>query len=515
MMRWFEISRLGVVRWALLAALTCVVPLRAAYVAKFNHAVLGRIDVYSSDTPENTRKLLCEMMEVRRQVQELVAPVPLPNPRIAVLIFNRMKDYEAFLPKGTGVMARKEKAIAGFAPTEAGISVAVVKENAFGYQFGRDAVLFYYASYLIQYAVPDAPLWVRVGLPEFMAATEYRGNRIRIGGDFMDHRGHIRPARLTPLADLMNDEKMQPFAFAPRHDNAFFHETWGLWQQWLANPDPYRRPQVQRLFAAIREGRKGDLATVAEAFGESAEAIEAARRAPKAVTGFPVLEVNRDADALVAGLGFQPATELDARYAQALLAATTGKVPGDLAYELRQAADTAPDSPRPLEAEAMLATGQQDGATAEVRWERARELGTDNPFAYLQPVRQAIESRPVFLALKPQLPAALCDTWRQRLGRCLELDPGCADAHYYRILVEAFAPEPDAATVEAAERSGSLYIRPLAQVYLAIARWRLGEVAAAHRLLATLKAYPVLGAAGRAQIQGLDDLMRDAERLKK
>lgn len=492
------------------AVVFLLLPASPARAATFRHATLGHIEVYTSDTPDNTRRFLCEMLEVRRQVQELVAPVPLPDPRIQVVIFSRRKDYEEFLPE-PDVTRVKRAPVAGFTPRPFGLTAAVVKEGGFGYDFGRESILGFYASYLLLYAVPDAPTWVRVGLPECLAATESRGNGIYVGGDFMDHQRNIKPAKLLPLAELMNDAAMAKHEGVLNHQNVLYQETWLLWQQWLADPDPTRRQQVRRLLAAIREGQKGDLATVVAAFGESAEALEVARRRPKTVRGFPLREANPDAAALVPGLAFAPATETDLRVAQAMVAASTGLVPAALTAELHRLAGAAPNSPRPAEALAVLAMVDKDSDDVAGRWARARELGTDNPYAYLQPVEQALGQRQVFLTFEAQVPEPLCASWRELLEQALVRDPALADIHYHRVLLEAIAPVPDKAALDRAQASGALDIRPMGQLYQAIARWRLGETDAAHRLLGKLYRYPPLGEAGRAQIAGIDAAMLKKE----
>jgi hypothetical protein len=504
---WLRGLRPGTAAVGIVFFLVGLVPTRAA---TFRHATLGRIEVYTSDNPDNTRHFLCELMEVRRQVQELVAPVPLPDPRIQIVVFSRRKDYEEFLPEPDVTKIRRAP-VAGFTLRDYGLTAAVVKEGGFGYDFGRETLLAFYASYLLMYAVPDAPTWIRVGLPECLAATESRGNSVLVGGDFMDHQRNIKPSKLLPLAQLMDDAAMAKYDGVLNHQNVLYQETWLLWQQWLADPNPARRQQVRQLFAAIREGHKGDLATVVEAFGESAEAIEAARKAPKTARGFPLREANTDAAALVRGLVIEPATEIDLRMAQAMVAASTGRGPGSLTADLHRLADAQPNSPRPAEALAALAMADKDSDDATGRWARARELGTDNPFAYLQPVQEALGSRQVYLSMEAQLPEALSATWRGLLDQCLARDPGLADAHYYRVMLEAIAPVPDRAALDRTQASGALEIRPLGQLYLAIARWRLGDTDAAHRLLGKLYRYPPLGDAGRAQIAAIDSAMRQKE----
>jgi len=474
-----------------------------AEAAKFVHASLGSVEVYSSDSPDDTKRLLGEILEIRRQVQMLVAPAPVPNPRLQILIFSRQADYEAFLPARAS-WEKEGTRVSGFRVTEFGLVGAIV-QDAGGYTFGLDSLRYFYASYLLQAAVPNAPLWVKVGLPEFLAGTQWRGKEIYIGDDFMDHKSSVRLGKLLPLAQLMNSSEMARHAGDPTHNTPLYHEAWALWHRWLTDPDPKRRAQIQRLFTAIREGHGGDLTTVTECFGETAEAIDAARRSTPKGKGFPVVVGNPNPAALVPGLAFAPATELDAVFAQSLLAGSMGQGPQELAYKLYRVAQQVPTSPRPPEGLAVLAMGENDWPRAEARWEDARALETTNAFAYLSPARAALNSRQMTLEPKPRFPADFAAQQRGYLDKAVALDAGCGEAYYLRAMVEAYAPDPQAAALDAVEQSGALTVRPHGYIFLALARWRLGQIDHAKQALAALNRYRHLDSAIQTQARVVRD----------
>ncbi len=485
-------------------------PLEAA---KFRHARLGQIEIYTSDSPADTKRLLAELLEIRRQVQELVAPVPLPDSRLQILVFSRQEDYEQFQPVKK-ILQTDGTTVSGFSYSNYGAVASFVRE-ANDADFARASIRYFYAGYLLLNAVPGEPLWVQAGLPEFFATTEYRGGKFHVGADFMNHSDNIRWSKLLPLAQLTDDDAMRSMFGAARHDNVLYHESWALWHQWMTSPDPKRREQIKRLFAAIRNGAKGDLATITQAFGESAEALDAARRPPVASRWFKPVAAPSPVAAVVEALEFSPAIELDEKCAQAMVAAGTGKGPGALGYNLLRLEQAEPQSPRVAEARAVLAEGEKEMDRAAEHWATARERGSDNPYAYLQPAKVALEGRSLNLNLRSQFPEALCADWRAQLDRCVQLDPGCADAHYLRLMVEAFAPEPQAAAVDLAERSHTLEVRQIGFLYLAIARWRLGQYEEAHRTLERLKQYGRLTDSGRASFSALEQLMEKGEAAQK
>jgi hypothetical protein len=219
-----------------------------------------------------------------------------------------------------------------------------------------------------------------------------------------------------------------------------------------------------------------------------------------------------DADALVPGLTFRPATDLDGKFALAMLLAASRREEGHYAYEMHQQAQLDPKSPRPMEALAVLAMVGGDTAGAATRWERARELGTDNPYAYLLPAREELRHREFYFTLKAQLPEGATTRLRAWLERCVQLDPGSADAHFSRAIVEAFAAEPDPAALDAIERSHTLALRPHGCIYVAVARWRLGATAEAHRLLAHVRMRQTLSPTMQKTINQVEETMRNAEK---
>jgi hypothetical protein len=479
-----------------------------SFAAQFLSASQGPISIYSSDSPENTREFLCEIMEVRRQLQDLIAPVALPNPRMQVVIFSNLQDYKDFIPHEIFAPNSKET-VSGFSSSDYGLTAAVVKNDRYAYEFGRDVVLYYYARHLLLSVLPYAPVWVQIGLPDVLAATKARRGRLYIGGDFMDHYGNFRPAKAMPLARLMDDKEMRPHANRPSHDHALYHESWALWQNWLTSADPRHRQQIRRFFADLQNGAAGDFEQLARSFGETTEAIEAFHRSRRQLQA---VVSQADAAMLVPGLVFQPATELDRKFALAMLLAGASKVSAAYNYELHQLAQAHPASPRPREALAVVATVARDMEGAVQKWEQARELGTDNPYAYFLPVKSALDARQFYFNFQAQLPEATASRLKDWLDRCVQLDPGYGAAHYYRTVLEAFAPQPDRAMVDTLERSQMIASWPRGWIYLAIARWRLGQRAEAHQLLEQLRARPRLAISLQTAADQLQAAMRESEK---
>jgi hypothetical protein len=494
----------------ILMALLAIGSAPSARAAKAIYGKVDRIEVYSTDTEAETKAFLSQLLEVRRQVAELVAPAPLPTPRLQVVIFNRLRDYHEFLPP----QGNREMTVGGYAKMEYGCAAVAVREGGQGYDFGRKVILANYAHDLLATAMPEMPYWIRAGLTDFFGGTEYRSNRLYVGGSFMKHREEVARVRFLPLNQLMDDAAVAQYVQAPFHDNVLYRQSWTLWQQWLANPDQDRRAQVNRLFTAIRGGAKGDFATVVEAFGETGQAIEAAHRGTKSGLLFPPLQVNADAASLVRDLVLRPATELDLRVAQALVSAGNGNLQRNVPYELLRLAEANPSSPRPAESLGILALASDDGEAAKVHWEKARELGTDNPFAYMEAVRRALNSRNVRLVVQPQIPETLAAKWREWLDRSAEFNPGSIETDRYRVIVEAMAPAPDRAMLEAIEARGTLANDARSQTYVALAYWRLGDHAKARELLASMASQSTTSESERYYAELLAGAFNEDERRR-
>jgi hypothetical protein len=128
-------------------------------------------------------------------------------------------------------------------------------------------------------------------------------------------------------------------------------------------------------------------------------------------------------------------------------------------------------------------------------------LGTDNPYAYLVPARRRLDGRQFRLSGKAQLPERLTAELRESLAKAAELSPGSMEVNFYRALVEAFAPEPQKIVLDAVEATHSLESKPIGQLYLAIARWRINDRRAAETIIARLLDRPNLGKSERNNIE--------------
>lgn len=474
---------------------------------------LGNIDVLTGDSPENTKQLLCEIVEVRRQLQSLVGDIRLPEPRMQVVIFKTMREYRDFAPSTLGIgLATDFEAAGSFTADENGLTLTVVRSG--DYEPMRQIVLTGYARYLLQYTVPDAPLWIRVGLPEYFSTIRCRQNRIILGKPARNHADNLRGVKLLPLARLMSDAEMNAQVDNLRHDTALYHESWALWHQWLTDGRPDRREQVGRLLAAVRRGAPGDAGTLGECFRQPLAEIEGAHRNRKFFGSFPEIEANADAASLVAGLRFAPADELDRKVAMATVFGRTRKSLGTLGYDLLQLALAHPESPRPLEGLAVLALGTNDTEGSARYWVQAHEVGTNNSYAYLLAVRTKMQGRPFDLSLRGNLPEAMAEQARTELRRCLELNPGEVDAQYYRAWVEAFAHSPQRAMVEEVARSNACYLRPGIFLTMAIARWRLGDRVAARELLAEYQTLRSVRDSAKPLARQLEEAMQNAEKAE-
>jgi hypothetical protein len=464
------------------------------------------MEVLTSDSPASAQRLLFEILEIRRQMQIFAGETRLPDKSTQILIFKSQDDFNAFVPKfGLG-----EKLLSGFFLQDDGGCIFVVVGGK-DFESVREVVVIGYARYLLQSVVPRAPLWMTEGLPKFFSTTVARRDQVNMGAVARDHANNINPAKLLPLTQLMSDVEMAKLLDPRKHSTALYHESWALWHQWMTSGGLKRREQITRLLAALQRGEKGDAASVAAVFGQPLEEIEAAHRRRKVLDGWPHIVANEDAQSLAPGLKFNIASDLDIKTALAKLCGRTGKGEGSLRFEILQLGSQYQQSPRPWEALAILAAGTTDHEGSRYFWEKARDIGTTNAFAYLLPVRGAIFDRNISFSLKPELPDAFVEKMRGLLDRTLELDPGQPEARYYRSYIEAFAPVPRKEILDEIQRGGDRYLRPWMFLTLAIARWRLGDHAAAHRLLEECEGVPYLASNLKQAALELGRTMQTAE----
>jgi hypothetical protein len=436
--------------------------------ARYIHATTGNIDIVSSMSEERTTRFLHELVGLRKIAEDLLGTAVV-QPSTQIIVFDTQNEMDEFFPeRQLPGMRINTKWYTATSPE--GEVFSIISEWPNDKVF-RQAALKKYAMGLISRALPECPYWIYEGLAATLCTLEYRDGLVRLGESTIDRRDvKFVPAARLPLAETLGkawNSKDVP----------------GLWHMWLTEDYEGNRPKIRQLAELIRHGAKGDADTLSQAFGQPVGEIQAAlykhlKRLGEVTTDRPALTNDLRNDIV-----YRPATELETAAARSLVLITLEKRQPGLMTSLTALAQANPDSPRPLELLARLATADKDQTAAERFWLQACENKTANPYAYLVPLRATLEPRMGQISLNPSLTSARAAELRQLVDTCAALNPGQPETFQWGAWIEALAPDPKAERVDRVAATHARYLRPGVFLPLVIANIRLQRFAEATNLL--------------------------------
>jgi hypothetical protein len=447
------------------------------------HTAVGNIDVVSSMPEERTSRFLHELIGLREIIEDVFG-VPVTQSAAQVIVFGSQAEMNDFFPAWELDWLKYSVKWQALMSPE-GDTFAIINEWPNDKVF-RQAALKEYAAHLINRTLPGCPYWIYDGLASFLCTLEYRDGVLRLGESIINRRDiKIVFSERLPLTETLDKVWMS-------------RDVPALWHLWLTQDYEGNRPKLRQLAHLIRAGAPGNSATVAQAFGQPVAAMQEALYKHMR----HIREVTIDRPTLTTGvagrIAYHPATDFEITVAKSHILISLEKRPPELAASLKALAAANPDSPRPWEALARLATAESRRPIALLgpltpaneippdaisHWLEACARDSRNPYAYLVGLRRVLEPRSSLIDLRPSLPEARIAELRQFADRCATLNPGDPDGFLWSAWLEALAPQPDPTRVDAIERTDTRFLRPGALIPLAIANIRLGRFDHASPLL--------------------------------
>jgi hypothetical protein len=207
---------------------------------------------------------------------------------------------------------------------------------------------------------------------------------------------------------------------------------------------------------------------------------------------------------LSAQIKFQPARDFEREVALIDLRWRV-QAPGDTAYQLIQLAENHPESPRPHEVLAAVAMQGGDPEGALRHWQRAAELGSDNPFVYMQLATDRLDQLANGLTLDYRMPAELANLLRGWLDRAITLSPRYLGVYEKLAMVEAFAVRPRMEAINRVQEAVSRMKDKMPTLFaIAIIHWRVGDDVTACQIAKLLIGAPRISPQLHALAQQLD-----------
>lgn|GEM_PF-6309883 len=156
----------------------------------------------------------------------------------------------------------------------------------------------------------------------------------------------------------------------------------------------------------------------------------------------------------------------------------------DSEAKLLRLAEQEPTSPRPYEILAAISTHDKQSAAALDRRKKAAELGSTNPFVYLQLANPLVREMRTAVSLDYRIPENECAQLRAWLDRTIQLSPEYWEAYETLAFVEAFADKPRAEVIDTIQGTVKWMRDPQhTLIPLAALRWRIKDYATTETIL--------------------------------
>jgi tetratricopeptide (TPR) repeat protein len=262
------------------------------------------------------------------------------------------------------------------------------------------------------------PLWLAEGIAEVFSTIRIGENGVAIGGDLPMRTQTLRKRPWIPLAQLLATTVDSPIRVNRDAADVFYAESWAFTQMLLFSSG-YR--DRFGLLWNVLQSRAGDLETIAHTYGKPLSAIGADLhdwvRQPRSGVRLPGIP-NLSQPVQVSQL-----TSFESR----LLIADLLLACADLGRAKQEYLELANEQPGDASVAAALGTialREGDRSMAREQWERAIQLGIQDPMLCY---------RYAMLAEDPDLPVA---DIRRALRRAIELKADFDDARYKLALLE-------------------------------------------------------------------------------
>ncbi len=428
--------------------------------------------VLSGSSERETRRLLLELERFRANVLGVFPIGEAREPRLRVYLFPSRKSFRPYAPHFNG---KPRNDVSGYfigAPDEAVIALLPRSEADAG-QDPIETIHHEYFHLLTHARGLNLPLWLEEGLAEVFSTLRIVGQYAEIGAPKQLYAYVLSEYSMLPIEELIAVDKSSPHYNEELRGGLFYAQAWafvhylfcgtegGNYEKLAAYIEGLREPDVDagRLFRRIfgHDLRSYDFA-LRQYFDGGRYRI---RRIPAkavdegAIEVRPASEFERDVE--LANLEFRIRDDVD------------------LTERVLQLRSRDPNSPRPYEVLAAIASKDGEHATAREYWAAGAERGSDNPYLYVAMTRDRMGGFDLAEFERQLSPEDAFDVQRW-VDRALALRPGYAEAVELLAEVEARSPSIRVHAVNRLQSmAGNLPRRDRTLLALAVIRSRAGD----------------------------------------
>jgi hypothetical protein len=472
-------------RWALVTCL-CLLAARMTAAEKWLWLKSPNFDMLSNTGERAAREHLVELEQFRSVFLQFTGVVPEVPLRTTVVLFADEHSFRPYLPQYQG---RAKENVAGFF---SGDQVNAFMALALGRHQGESKRTIYheYVHSLYHEIEWQPPTWFNEGSAEVFSTFSVRKGVASLGSAPEWHVGLLRQQRLMSLPQLFSIDTRSPDYNEGVQRGIFYAQSWALAHFLICNRDDAWRQKLADFLGLVNARRRPTIVDFESAMGASAQQMQQRLEDHVYGGGYVIYKVKVEDGGIAQKITSRPATAVEVDCVLGVLRVLSHNSPA-AAYELISLQERHPGAVLPHEARAMVALRADNPERAREEMTRAVALNTENTRTHLYLARDLVRRWLTSdISVHKRIGLETAGRLRELLQRILRDNPQAAEVWEALARTEAFAPDPDRATVERVEAHARLQPNEphaLQMLMLAgFARKRLGDEAAARRIAETV-----------------------------
>jgi hypothetical protein len=430
----------NLLRWLLVACVFC--PATALPAANWLRLDSPHFEMLTDADEAAARSHLVELEQFRSVFLQFMGEEPEIGMKVTVVLFASEAGFERFKPIYRG----GAKSVAGFF-VGSGINGFMALARGSSLSETKRVIYHEYVHALYHELGWRPPLWLNEGTAEVFSTYRIRRGQAELGLASPYHVELLRHTQLMPVGDLLQVGHDSPAYNETSRQGLFYAQSWALAHYLVCNSDSSWRARLNAFLPRLTEGPVSEeefRAGLGIGYAEMTQALDRyIYGGAYQIFRFPVPE--KEISSRITVRRPEPA-ERDVTL-QLLEAFSRDSAAAE--YQLLTLAEKHPESPVFYEAIASLAVRQWNTERAQDYMRRAVERNTTNTRVYWL-LGEDLRRRWLVSGLGPnkRLGAVATGELRATFGRVVRDQPGAIDAWEALARTEAFAPEPERATLD-------------------------------------------------------------------
>ena len=487
-------------RWIGWALLALVAALPASAKELWLYARTDHFEIYSSASERQSRQLLGDLEEFRTGFRSMFSLAMTGETPVTVVLFGSRAGFENYEPLYKG----KVKDLAGYCVgTGDRTYIALCTEN---WAAAYKTIFHEYVHHIVKETGFRPPLWLNEGLATLYQTADIQKDSITFGQPDGRYLTLLKHKKFMPLEQLVAVTTKSPEYNEGTQASLFYATSWCLTHYLICGQDKTNSLKLLR-FLELTENEKSNVdASFQEAFGMNYQQMEkdldmyfASGKFyfGKKAVAFPDLREK---------IAFTPVAEVAhavtlqslhwlvrrTRTTTATLASAERAAGSDsdrrFSVAVRELSAREPTAPEPYVLLATMAKADDtDVEAARLYWQKAAELGSKDPTAYLKLANGPMYTIMKSLSLDYRMPPLVADPIRANLDRAIALRPDYYEAWEMLAMLEALAEKQRLDVInQVQELQPKMKKSARTLLALAIIRWRLHDVGTCREIIEVL-----------------------------